>query len=267
MASRFGLVAGTLTCLMLALPVAAGANTTVTLDARNPNFLDTHVALAAGETVSITASGNGTCQAGDHYYACPGGPDGSGILCANVGGGFGPGPAGANVPIGAVAAKVGSGTPFFVGHAGTATGPGELYVIYNDCIPPEGYEDNAGSFTVTIGTPLNPKNAVARIYEIDGAHAYVRHHGGRLMALQKHDVLYIGDEVVMDENSVGAIELLKGGRLGLKKGASLLIVSEGTVTNVDGTPVESHRSVIELFLAPEKPLTIQTRGGVMGIKG
>jgi hypothetical protein len=138
---------------MLAVPAAAGANTTVTLDARNPNFLDTHVALAAGETVSITASGNGTCQAGNHYYACPGGPAGSGIKCANVGAGYGPGPAGANVPIGAVAAKVGSGTPFFVGHAGTATGPGELYVIYNDCIPPEGYADNAGSFTVTIGTP------------------------------------------------------------------------------------------------------------------
>ncbi len=146
---------GVWACVMLVLPAAAGARThTLHLDARNSRFSDTGVALAAGQKAIITATGNGTCQAGSHYYACPGGPNGSGIECANVGAGFGPGPAGPNVPIGVVAGRVGSGTPFVIGSRGTATGPGEVFIIYNDCIPPKGYADNAGSFQVKI-TPAH----------------------------------------------------------------------------------------------------------------
>jgi hypothetical protein len=135
-------------------PASAAATTTtktVTLSATSEEFLDTGVDLANGATASITVTGDGTCHYGDTSSDCPGGPSGAGITCADNP--FEPGdpagPAGEEVPYGSVAGRIGSeGKPFFIGAAKTVTGPGELYVVYNDCAGH--YGDNEGSFEVTI---------------------------------------------------------------------------------------------------------------------
>jgi hypothetical protein len=50
-----------------------------------------------------------------------------------------------------MAGKIGEGgTPFDIGAGKTVSGPGVLYMVYNDCNAPLGYGDNAGSFQVTI---------------------------------------------------------------------------------------------------------------------
>jgi len=67
-----------------------------------------------------------------------------------------PGPAGPNVTYGAVVGRVGSGKPFLVGAHASAPGPGELYLVYNDCEPPSAehprgaYGDNDGAWTVSV---------------------------------------------------------------------------------------------------------------------
>jgi hypothetical protein len=111
--------------------------------------MNTGIRLAKGQKLTLRVSGNGKCGAGTD---CPAGdPFGSHHTCA--GRTLGPladGPAGPKVNYGAVAAKVGEhAKPFMVGHRKTVTGPGLLYVIYNDCAGY--YADNSGSFTITAG--------------------------------------------------------------------------------------------------------------------
>lgn len=135
---------------------AATTTTTVTLSATSEEFIDTGAKLANGTSASITVTGDGTCHTGGSSD-CPGGPAGAGTTCANRElGALEPGPAGPEVPYGSVAGKIGAeGAPFFIGAGKTVTGPGELYVVYNDCAGY--YGDNEGSFEVTITyTPETP---------------------------------------------------------------------------------------------------------------
>jgi hypothetical protein len=123
---------------------------TLTLSTGSPVYLDTGVDLAKGASATISVKGNGTCHAGGGF-PCPdpGSPNGAGPLCAAYS--VPPGPAGPNVPFGAVAGRVGNaGTPFLIGAGKTVAGPGELFLVYNDCEPPTGYSDNAGSFKVSV---------------------------------------------------------------------------------------------------------------------
>jgi hypothetical protein len=122
---------------------------TVTLSATSEEWTDTGIELGKGQQATITVSGEGTCHEGG-AADCPGGPVGAGYLCSEnpALGPLPPGPAGEAVPYGAVAGKLGEGAPFEVGAGKTVKGPGELYLLYNDC---DGYYgDNAGSFEATI---------------------------------------------------------------------------------------------------------------------
>ena len=132
---------------------AAAPRGTWVVDATSASWLDTGLLLKAGETIDLTASGDGTCHtpAGG---GCPAGDaSGSGHgTCAAAG--YNPGPA-PDQPWGAVVGRLGmNGNPFLVGSAATVTGPGTLQLAYNDCQPSNsgagpGYSDNAGSYTVT----------------------------------------------------------------------------------------------------------------------
>jgi hypothetical protein len=130
----------------------AGPTRTFTVLASSSEWLYTGVDLPTGASATLSATGNGTCHAGGASDCPVGVPNGAGYTCAGSPfGSFRSGPAGPAFPYGALAAKVGpDGTPFLLGSGTTAGGPGEVYLVFNDCNPPEGYSDNSGAYTVTV---------------------------------------------------------------------------------------------------------------------
>lgn len=80
-----------------------------------------------------------------------------------------------------------------------------------------------------------------------------------------NDIIKTGPETIL------AMELLKGGRIGVKKSTTVQMINDGEVATLDhnGWRKVALKSggVWAKFNSPSKPLTIQTRGGVMGIKG
>jgi hypothetical protein len=139
--------------LLSSAQAAASDTTTVTLATTNSSFVDTGVNLPAGATATMTATGDGTCNDSGTSDCPPGDASGT-ATCADID--FPAGPAGPDINYGAIAGRVGSGAPFAVGDAGTAKGPGELYLVYNDCY----YGDNAGSYQVTITVSAPTTTAV-----------------------------------------------------------------------------------------------------------
>src|SRR5262249_43720478 len=119
-----------------------------TLNTTSSAWVDTGIAIPAGGVATLAVTGNGRC--GSLSDCPPRSPLGSGVTCAaRTLGSLPAGPGGGAIPYGAVAARVGtSGKPFQVGASGTVNGPGELFLLYNDCAGY--YADNSGSFTVTV---------------------------------------------------------------------------------------------------------------------
>jgi hypothetical protein len=148
-----------------AAPAGAVDTTTVTVDTLQTSFQSTGITLGEGETVKLVAKGDGTCHAGGAGDCPIGDASGVGATC----GGFEPGPAGPDIPYGAVAGRLGAdGKGFLVGEKATVTGPGELFLVYNDCNPTKGgYSDNAGSFQVTI-SDLGPAIIRGRVVDEKG---------------------------------------------------------------------------------------------------
>ena len=79
-----------------------------------------------------------------------------------------------------------------------------------------------------------------------------------VMRAWKEMPLFIGDVIQAGSNSIAAIELLSGGRVGLKRGESLHFQDVGYALNLAPS---TKGTVWDKFNAPAKPLTIQTRGG------
>jgi hypothetical protein len=115
------------------------STSTFVVDTRTPGWQDTGVALSPGEIATITATNNGaSCDIFSPPPNCnadTGQPAGGGYLAPGLG---------RYVLVGVVD----SGTPFEVGSGTTVSGPGELFLGYNDNV----YGDNGGSFTATITT-------------------------------------------------------------------------------------------------------------------
>jgi hypothetical protein len=115
------------------------SSSTFVVDPRIPGWQDTGVALGPGSTATITATNNGvTCDRISPPPNCninTGTPASAGYLAPTLG---------RYVLVGVVD----SGTPFEVGSGTTVSGPGELFLGYNDNV----YSDNGGSFTATITT-------------------------------------------------------------------------------------------------------------------
>jgi hypothetical protein len=131
---------------------AAVTTQTFTVSASSSSWLGTGIVLPSGASVTVSASGDGTCHAGGASDCPVGNPNGAGFTCANSPfGNFSSGPAGPDFPYGALAGRVGdTGVPFLVGTGRTVTGPGQLFFVFNDCNPPLGYSDNAGGYTITV---------------------------------------------------------------------------------------------------------------------
>jgi hypothetical protein len=152
-------VAGTAITLGFLTALCSAANSapghTFTVSARNPAWQDTRLYIRRGMNARVVVTGgNGTCHPG--APGCPRKPEGAGFLCSKtaLGQTYPNGPAGAQVPYGAVAGRIGPrGKPFLIGRHVTVTGPGELYLVYNDCEPPAAYRDNRGAWTVSVTAP------------------------------------------------------------------------------------------------------------------
>jgi hypothetical protein len=251
---------------------------TLTVAANSPNWLDTGLSLSAGASATLAATGDGTCHAGGASDCPVGNPNGVGFTCASnpIVGSVPPGPAGPNVPYGALAGKVGtSGTPFLVGAGKTVGGSGELFLVYNDCDPPSGYSDNAGTFTVKVtgdfGKPAPPA-PVAKVVEIRGPRgfgAHVRRGGtGPLRSLFPGAMVGVGDVISTDGNTVMALEFGIGGRLGINKNSEITITGERSVSNNSPDKFTLSKGGMWGKVGDLKAdLEIQTNGGVIGIKG
>jgi len=138
-------------CGAVALATGAGSladTVSFTLNTTSSAWVDTGIAIPAGGVATLAVTGNGRC--GSLSDCPPGDPLGSRVTCAaRTLGSLLAGPGGADIAYGAVAARVGSsGKPFQIGASGSASGPGELFLLYNDCAGY--YADNGGSFTVTV---------------------------------------------------------------------------------------------------------------------
>jgi len=85
--------------------------------------------------------------------------------------------------------------------------------------------------------------------------------GGRAfrIAAYKEMPLFAGDNVVSAPGVIAALELLTGGRVGIREDTSLEILRSGDVRYLSGNGRKG--TLWEKFTRPAKPLTIQTRGG------
>jgi hypothetical protein len=244
-------------------PVAGAPDTThtYTVSATSSKWIDTGLALNAREEVQLRASGDGTCH-DPPDSDCPGGPAGSGLRCSDRG--VPPGPAGNEVPFGAVAGRLVTTTGskrFLVGRGKTVSGPGKLELVYNDCWPAGGgYSDNAGSFTVTATAS---RRVVAKVLRIKGDQAYVRHGtNGRLIPLKVGDEIQIGDTIVTGATSLVEIEFAISGRA-VSAGGELLVTAERRVEKTGGPMRRPLRGGMWAEVHNLKgPLEIQTTGGV-----
>jgi RHS repeat-associated protein len=113
-------------------------------------------------------------------------------------------------------------------------------------------------------------NQVARLYEIVGGPVHVNR-AGRIFKAKKDEKLFVGDKITTEPGSVAALELMIGGRVGILRDTTVQLVNEGEAVTLDsmGNIIPPRFiGVWEMFTKEEKPLTIQTRGGVLGgIKG
>lgn len=160
-------IIGLLGCMALGLSPPIASASSVTLDASlDPTVspTDAEVSVLVGQTMTLSASGS--VQYGSDYSdpSCAGypvtDPQGdrslNGVRCSPK---YDPGAAVPSAPIGALIAKVGSGSWFGVGGTGTcapgsptctltmtAPSAGEVYVGYNDSY----WADNSGSYSVTV---------------------------------------------------------------------------------------------------------------------
>lgn len=82
---------------------------------------------------------------------------------------------------------------------------------------------------------------------------------------------FVKDHFKTDANTSAALDLFVGARVGVKKGSEIVLLSEddaGVVENGNVRKIQVKSGGIWAKFEKQKaPVTIQTRGGVMGIKG
>jgi len=129
----------------------------------NPAWTDTGLDVAAGDAIGVRASGT-VCYANSGTTLCYG-PDGNGVAAPE-------GWALPGVSQVSLIAKIGSGTPFFVGstYVNTASSSGRLYLGTNDC--GGCYHDNGGNYQAHIEIQGLPTSFQGRpSFSIDPADA------------------------------------------------------------------------------------------------
>lgn len=117
-------------------------------------------------------------------------------------------------------------------------------------------------------------DAVVRVYYVEGPKLeYQKGGGGKWTGGKKDMAGFVKDHFRTDKSTAAGLELLLGGRIGIKKGSEIVLVSDGEAGVVENGKV--NKIVLNSGGAwakfqkqdPNQKLTIQTRGGVMGIKG
>lgn len=135
-------VAGGVALSGSALLAQAPPPITVQVDAGREEWLHTGIDLREGEKITISASGTAEWEPG--VANGPAGVVGE-TPCVLVA------PA---APIGALLGRVGTGAPSVVGEGATLTGPGPVYLLYNDCSGQ--YFDNRGAFQTLLTVVAAP---------------------------------------------------------------------------------------------------------------
>jgi hypothetical protein len=115
-------------------------------------------------------------------------------------------------------------------------------------------------------------DVVARVFDVKGDSLQVQREGQSKWEKGKKDTAgFIKDHFRTDKATTAALELLIGARVGIKPNSEIVLLSEDAAGQVDGKNVRKIKlnsgGVYAKFHKQDKPLTIQTRGGVMGIKG
>jgi hypothetical protein len=123
----------------------------------------------------------------------------------------------------------------------------------------------------TLAAPAK-EDVVARVTDVQGKKLEVQRQGGAGWEKSKKDTAgFIKDHFRTGKDTTAVLELLVGARVGIKKGSEIVLLSEDAAGHVDGKNVRriqlNQGGVYAKFNKQEKPVTIQTRGGVMGIKG
>lgn len=111
------------------------------VSATQPDWVDTGVTLAQGDSAVVSAFGRSSWDGGLTHS----GPDGIIVeSCA---------PAVPGMPLGALLVRSGEGAPLLAPDA-RLTGPGRINLLYNDC--PSQYFDNTGAYTASISVRRAP---------------------------------------------------------------------------------------------------------------
>lgn len=136
------------------------------------------------------------------------------------------------------------------------------------------------SAMLVAGVMLSPVTAepskddvIARVYDVSGKGLQLKREGKSDWEKGKKDSAgFIRDHFKTDPKTSAALELLIGARLGIKPGTEIVLLDEDEVGQVANDKkvrkiALNSGSVYAKFNKQETPLKIQTRGGVMGIKG
>ncbi len=116
-------------------------------------------------------------------------------------------------------------------------------------------------------------DVIARVYDVSGKGLELKREGKNDWEKGKKDSPgFIRDHFKTDPKTSAALELLIGARLAIKPGTEIVLLNEGEAGEVTGDKkvrkiALNSGSVYAKFNKQEAPLKIQTRGGVMGIKG
>ena len=164
---------------------------------------------------------------------------------------------------------------------GFVDGPNLRTYVLNS---PVGYSDPFGTQTVAqptgvLGRISDQLNSIldgvgspqGKIQGISGDDCWILS-GGKRKKAKKGDTVRHGDVVVTGDDTAAAVELNIGGRIGVKKGSSILIGTDGSFSGLrDGVPVVPQLKSGGLWAKfakqdKGKRLTIQTRGGILGIR-
>lgn len=117
------------------------------------------------------------------------------------------------------------------------------------------------------------EDVIARVFDVSGKGLEVKRNGKNDWEKGKKDSAgFIRDHFKTDAKTSAALELLIGARLGVKPGTEIVLLDEDEAGQVMGDKkvrkiALNSGSVYAKFNKQETPLKIQTRGGVMGIKG
>lgn len=93
----------------------------------------------------------------------------------------------------------------------------------------------------------------------------------RFAVVNKNTAIFLGDIIKTGPYTTLAVELLIGARVGVKRNSEVKFISESDAVVLDHGEwrkfILNSGGLYAKFHSQTKPLTVQTRGGVLGIKG